>query len=315
MSKKIMFGGIDVAKGQLDVEVANEEGMQVVFQTTNDESGVTECVKKLLELKPVLIVMEATGGLEMLIACALQEVGLAIAVVNPRRVRAFAVALGLLAKTDKIDARILARFAWTVKPDARPVGDEKMQAFGALLARRRQLIDMRVAEANRLAQSRKELRSGIQKHINYLSELIDQSDKELQQTVIDVPEWNFKNDLLQSAKGVGDVTALTLLAELPELGTLDRKQIAMLVGVAPINNDSGKHFGKRHIRGGRASVRNVLYMATLSAIRHNPTIRAFYNKKRNEGKLKKVALIAAMRKLLVTLNAMVRERSPWRLAS
>ena len=307
--------GIDVAKNTLDIEVSSEGGVVKRWACPNDEAGVEASVSDLQALQPKLIVLEATGGLETLIAYRLQQAGLGVAVVNPRQVRAFAKASGLLAKTDMLDASVLARFGRTMKPPVRALPDEDLQAFGALLARRRQIVDMRTAESNRLKQSRPELRPGIQRHIDWLNDELGQTDHALRTTVINVPDWNEKDVLLQSAKGIGDVTSLTLLAELPELGTLNRKQIAALVGVAPINDDSGKRKGKRSCWGGRSSVRSVLYMATLSAIRFNPAIRDFYNRKRAEGKLKMVAFVAAMRKLLVTLNAILRTKQPWRLAS
>ena len=310
-----LYCGIDVAKEKLDIEVSNEAGITARWVATNDDAGVESCIAKLIKFKPTLIVIEATGGLEVLIAFRLQQAGLAVAVVNPRRVREFAKALGLLAKTDQLDAHVLARFAWTIKPQPRPLPDEQLQAFSGLLARRRQLIDMRTAELNRFKQTRPELRPGIQRHIDWLDTEIDQIDATLREQIANLPDWHAKDQLLQSAKGIGDVTSFTLLAELPELGTLSRKKIAALVGVAPLNNDSGKHSGKRFCLGGRASVRSALYMASLSAIRYNPTIRDFYLKKRKEGKLPKVAIVAAMHKLLNTLNAILRTKTPWRLAS
>lgn len=314
---EVVHCGIDVSKDSLDVEVSSESRVMARWKTTNDEVGVEECVAQVQAFKPVpaLIVLEATGGLETLVAYSLQQAGLRVAVVNPRRIRAFAKAAGLLAKTDTLDASILARFGRVMKPPVRTLPDEKLQAFGALLTRRRQLLDMRVAELNRIKQSRADLRPNIQRHIDWLTAELDRTDEALRQIVIDVPEWQEKDELLQSAKGIGDVTSMTLLAELPELGTLTRKQVAALAGVAPFNDDSGKRTGKRRCWGGRATLRSALYMATLSAIRHNPTIRDFYKRKRDEGKLKMVALVAAMRKLLVTLNAMLRDRSTWHVAS
>lgn len=314
-TKEKLHCGIDVSKAKLDIEVSSESKVVKRWVVTNDEAGVAACLKELQKLKPELIVMEATGGLETLAAYSLQQAGLAVAVVNPRQVRDFAKAAGALAKTDTLDASILVRFGRVMKPIARPLPDEKMQAFGALLARRRQLIDMRVAELNRIQQAMAHLRPGIQRHIDWLTTEVDAAEEDLLKVVIAVPDWHAKDELLQSAKGIGDITSMTLLAELPELGTLTRKEVAALAGIAPLNNDSGKRFGKRKCWGGRATLRSALYMACLSAIRFNPTIHDFYQRKRKEGKPKKVALVAAMRKLLVTLNAMIRDNTTWHLAS
>lgn len=313
----IVSCGIDVSKSSLDVEVSIEDNVLARWKSSNDQAGIDECLARLqtADLRPDLIVIEATGGLETWIAFSLQQAGLAVAVVNPRQVRAFAKALGLLAKTDKLDAGVLARFARLVKPPVRLLADEKLQAFGALLARRRQLVDMRVAELNRIQQAARALRPGIQRHIDWLSAEIEQHDQQLRASIIETPEWHDKDVLLQSVKGVGPITSLTLLAEFPELGTLNRKEVAALVGVAPYANDSGSRTGKRRCWGGRAQLRSVLYMATMAAIRHNPTIRTFYKRLRDEGKLKMVAFVAAMRKLIVTLNAMLRTRTTWHLAS
>jgi transposase len=314
------YCGIDVSKHSLDVEVSTQSGVLARWQTTNDEAGVEECVARLRTIKPKvrLIVLEATGGLETLIAYTLQTAGMPVAVVNPRYVRAFAQAEGELAKTDSLDASVLARFGRKMNPPVRALPDEKIQAFGALLARRRQVLDMRVAELNRIQQALADLRPDIRRHIDWLSAELERIDEALRQHIIHVPEWEAKDELLRSAKGIGEVTSMTLLAELPELpelGTLTRKQVAALAGVAPFNDDSGKRKGKRKCWGGRATLRSALYMATLSAVRHNPTIRAFYQRKRQEGKLKMVAFVAAMRKLLITLNAMLRDKTTWRVAS
>lgn len=314
-AKEDNYCGIDVSKESLDIEVGTASKVVKRWKANNDEAGVEECVAKLKALKPVLIVLEATGGLETLIAYSLQKAGLPVAVVNPRQVRAFAKATGLLAKTDTLDASVLTRFGRVMTPPVRALPDEQMQAFSALLTRRRQLVDMRVAELNRIQQLLASLRPSIQRHIDWLNTEIDQTDHALRQTIVDVPEWHEKDELLQSAKGIGDIASLTLLAELPELGTLNRKQIAALVGVAPFNDDSGKHKGKRKCWGGRANVRSVLYMATLSAVRFNPPIRDFYIRKIKEGKLEKIALVAALRKLITTLNAMLRDKTTWRVAS
>jgi transposase len=309
--------GIDVSKRTLDISVIQDSDEHILLtqQVSNDEAGAEMCVKHLTAYAVALVVLEATGGLETLVVMKLQAAGIPVAVVNPRQVRHFAKAAGYLAKTDTLDAAVLARFGYKMNPPVRLLPDEQMQAFSALLARRRQLVDMRAAESNRLQQSRPELRADIQRHLDWLTTEIEQVEAQLRQTVIQTPDWRERDELLQSVKGVGDVTSLTLLAELPELGQLPRKKIAALVGVAPINTDSGAHIGKRRCWGGRADVRSTLYMAALSAIRHNPIIRAFYNLKRSEGKPAKVAIVAAMRKLLVTLNAILRTKQPWRLPS
>ena len=314
---RILHAGIDVAKDSLEVEVSAPDQVLAHWTASNDEAGVKDCVARLQQLgqPPALIVLEATGGLETLVAYGLQQMGFRVAVVNPRQVRAFAKAVGLLAKTDVLDAGVLARFGRQIDPPVRALPDEKMQAFGALLARRRQLVDMRVAELNRLQQALAHLRPDIQRHIDWLTAEIDRTDDALRTRIIEVPEWRDNDARLQSAKGIGQITSMTLLAEVPELGTLTRKQVAALAGLAPFSDDSGRHTGKRRCWGGRPALRAALYMATLSAIRFNPAIRDFYNRKRKEGKLKMVAFVAAMRKLLVTLNAMLRDKTTWHLAS
>jgi transposase len=316
-TKAAVHVGIDVSKTTLDVRVLQDkdEHLQAPMQVSNDEAGVAACIMHLQLMNVKLVVLEATGGLENLIAMKLQAAGIPIAVVNPRRVRHFAQAEGLLAKTDVLDAAVLARFAFKINPPAITLPDEKVQVFSALLARRRQLINMRVAESNRVQQSRPELCEDIQRHLDWLTTEIEKLEEQMQQSVIQTPEWNERDELLQSVKGIGSVTRLTLLAELPELGTLTGKRISSLVGVAPLNDDSGKHKGQRKVWGGRAQVRATLYMATLSAVRSNPVLREFYTRKRNEGKKAKVALVAAMHKLLIILNAMLRDKQPWRETS
>ena len=315
--KAAVHVGIDVSKGTLDIGVMQDadERISLTQRVSNDEAGAEACVKQLTAYAVVLVVLEATGGLETLVVMKLQAAGIRVAVVNPRQVRHFAKAAGYLAKTDTLDAAVLARFGHKMNPPVRVLPDEQLQAFSALLARRRQLVDIRTAETNRIQQSRPELRADIQRHMDWMKDEIDRVEANLRQDVIKTPEWRERDELLQSVKGVGNITSLTLLADLPELGQLPRKEIAALVGVAPINNDSGTHIGKRSCWGGRANVRSTLYMATLSAVRHNPVIRAFYQLKRSEGKPAKVALVAAMRKLLITLNAILRTKQPWRLAS
>jgi len=303
------FVGIDVSKAQLDMSVrpAGE-----LTRHANDEMGIAELVAKLVGLSPTLIVLEATGGYEAPVVAALALAGLAIAVVNPRQVRDFAKATGILAKTDAMDAAVLARFAEVVRPEPRPIDDEQTTELAALIHRRRQLIDMLTAETNRMRACRKErLRKSIYEHVAWLRRQIREVDGDLDTTLRSMPLWREKEDLLRSVPGVGPVLSRTLLAELPELGSIDRAKIAALVGVAPLNRDSGTMRGKRTIWGGRASVRAVLYMATLAATRRNPVIRAIYERLVASGKAKKVALVACMRKLLIALNAMLRDSRPW----
>jgi transposase len=266
------FVGIDVAKAVLDLAL---EPSGEVWSVTNDAAGIHELVSRLAPLAPALIVLEATGGFEAAIAAALVSAGLPVVVANPRQVRDFAKACGRLAKTDAIDARILARFAERVRPAPRPLPTEAAQLLDALLTRRRQLVEMLTAETNRLGFARGPVRRDISQHIRWLERRLDAADGELQRAIEASPVWRVQDDLLQSVPGVGRVLSLTLLAELPELGQLSRREIAALVGVAPLNRDSGRRRGKRLVWGGRAPVRAVLYMAPLAATRANPVIRAF----------------------------------------
>jgi transposase len=302
------YVGIDVSKARLDVAV-RPTGAR--WQVANHETGYEELVKVLQELKPRRIVVEATGGYEIGVVAALASVSLPVAIVNPRQVRDFAKSLGRLAKTDKIDAQVLAHFAEAIRPELRPLPDEQTRQLQAWLLRRRQLIEMLVMEKNRLAQTHKQLRDRVQEHIAWLEAELDDIDENLRDSLQNSPVWREQEDLLRSVPGVGPVLSVTLLAELPELGKLNRKQIAALVGVAPFNRDSGKLRGKRAIWGGRASVRTALYMATLSARRFNPVIRSFYERLITAGKPVKVALTACMRKLLTILNAMMRSGTHW----
>ena len=262
-------------------------------------------------LSPQLIVLEATGGLEVPAAAELAAAGLAVAVINPRQARDFAKATGQLAKTDRIDAASLARFAQAVRSTPRPLKDPQTQALEALLVRRRQLLEMLVAERQRLARASKPVRKGLKAHIRWLEKQLQDLDTDLTHTIKSSPVWREHDQLLQSAPGVGPVLSYSLLAQLPELGTLNRRQIAALVGVAPYNCDSGTLRGQRHCWGGRAALRAVLYMATLSAIRFNPRIRPFYQRLTDAGKAHKVAMVACMRKLLTMLNAMVKNHTAW----
>ena len=304
-----VFVGVDVAKATLDVAVrpAGER-----WSVANDEPGIQSLVARLLPLGPVLVVLEATGGFEHAAAAALGAARLGVVIANPRQVRAFARAIGQLAKTDAIDAQVLALFAERVQPTPRPLPDEAAQILDALLTRRRQLVEMLVAEKNRLSAARRPVRHGIRQHIRWLERQLGGVDHELEEAVQASPLWRAQDDLLQSVPGVGPVLSRTLLAELPELGRLSRKEIAALVGVAPLARDSGTWRGRRAVWGGRAPVRAVLYMATVAAARCNPVIRVFYWRLRAAGKPAKVALTACMRKLLTILNAMVRTQSPWR---
>lgn len=302
------FVGIDVAKAQLDVAV---DGMEAVERVANDAGGITAVVHRLQRTVPTLVVLEATGGYELALVAALGIAGLPVVVVNPRQVRDFAKATGQLAKTDRIDARILARFAAVIRPAVRPLADEAHQDLEAVVSRRRQLSEMLTAEQARLTVASRAVRPSLRKHIAFLKRELHGADHDLGQLIKASPVWREADDLLQSVPGVGDVTAHTLIASLPELGTLDRRAIAKLVGVAPLNHDSGQHRGQRTIWGGRADVRRVVYMAALVASRWNPVIRAFYRRLRLAGKAPKLALVACMRKLLTILNSILKTKRPW----
>lgn len=283
-----------------------------VWHVANDEAGIAELVQALKGLGVTLVVLEATGGLEAPVTAALTLEDVPVAVVNPRQARDFAKAIGRLAKTDRIDALILARFAEAVKPEPRALPSEEAQGLAALVARRRQLTEMLVMEQNRLGSAPFALRKEIKEHVEWLKQRLKDNDKDLRKLLKASPLWREKDNLLQSVPGVGPVASATLLARLPELGRLNRKQIASLVGVAPLNCDSGKFKGKRMIWGGRADVREALYMAALSASTWNPVLKAFYERLLAAGKPKKLALTAVMRKLLTMLNAMMRDKCTWR---
>ena len=300
--------GVDVAKARLEFACrpSGETGA-----VPNDEGGIGALVDRCQTLAATLIVCEATGGYEAALVAALATVGLPVVVTNPRQVRDFAKATGQLAKTDAIDAQVLALFAERVRPAPRPLPDEAVEALDALLTRRRQLVEMLTAERNRLLVARPAVRRDLQQHIRFLERRLREADDDLHTAVKASPLWRVKDDLLQSVPGIGQVVSLTLLAELPELGRLSHKEIAALVGVAPLARDSGTLRGKRLVYGGRAPVRAVLYMAALVASKCNPVIRAFYQRLRAAGKPAKVALTACMRKLLVILNAMARSGTPW----
>jgi len=303
-----VYVGIDVAKATLDVAVAPTAERWTLAYTEREVAGL---VRRLTGLHPALVVLEATGGLEGPLVGALATAGLPVVVVNPRQVRDFAKATGTLAKTDALDAAVLAHFAAAVRPTPRPLPDAATQTLAALVTRRRQLVEMLTAERNRLGSAPRVLRAEIQAHLTWLQRRLARLDTDLGQAIRTSPVWRVQDDLLRSVPGVGPVLSATLLASLPELGTLNRKAIAALVGVAPLNRDSGTLRGRRRVWGGRAAVRAVLYMGTLVAVRHNPVLRAFYQRLRAVGKLPKVALTACMRKLLTILNAMLKHQTPW----
>jgi transposase len=303
------FIGVDVSKATLDV-CAHTSGAS--FTVDNDEEGLKQLCERLIERSPELVVLEASGGYERLCAAALAHAGLPVVLVNARQVRLFAQATGVLAKTDKLDARVLAHFAAAVRPAVRPLPDEQTQILDELLSRRRQIVATLVAEKNRLAMARGHLvKKTVREAVRTYERTLKLIDDELDQLIKASPLWREKEDLLRSFKGIGPVSARTLLAEMPELGALNRKQIASLAGVAPIARESGAWRGRRSIFGGRGQVRAVLYMATVAAIRANPVIKAFYQRLRAAGKPAKVAIVACMRKILTILNAMVRTRSYW----
>jgi transposase len=306
------FIGIDVAKRRLDIHVRpSGEGFAIDY----DDESVAALVARLAALAPALVVLEATGGLEVRLAAALAAAGLPVAVVNPRQVRAFARAMGRLAKTDRLDAEAIARFAEAVRPPARPLPDEATRHLGALVARRRQLLEMLVAERNRRHAADPSLHERIDAHLRWLEEALAEIERELEGVIRESAIWRAKEALLRSVPGVGGVSARTLLAELPELGSLTRRQAAALVGVAPFSRDSGRMRGKRAISGGRARLRACLYMAAVAAARgSNPVIAGFYKRLRSAGKPAKLALTACMRKLVVTLNAVLRTNTAWKQA-
>jgi len=306
------FVGIDVSKDRLDVDVLEERQEK---QADNTQAGIEKLVQWMQELQPELIVVEATGGYQRAVVEALFWAGLPVAVVNPARVRQFARAAGLLAKTDRLDAQVLAEFGKKMRPRLYESKSEAGKQLSALLVRRRQLEEMLKAEQSRLRSTPAGLKSSVQKIIACLKEEKKSLEKQIQQCLAEQAAWQEQTEILDTAPGVGMVTTATLLAELPELGKMDRKKIAALVGVAPMNHDSGKKRGRRKTKGGRGGVRSVLYMATLVATKHNPVIRTQYQQLLKRGKEKKVALTACMRKFLTILNAMIRDRQPFRCAT
>jgi transposase len=304
-----LYARIDVSKGRLEVAV---RPVGERFGVPNDDAGIDELVGRLEERRPALVVLESTGGLERSLVAALAASGLAVAVVNPRQARDFARATGRLAKTDRIDAYVLAHFAEAVRPTPRAVPEEEAYVFRAILARRRQIVEMLTAENNRLGTAPRAVRKRIEAHVRWLEKELKRTDDDLDEAIEQSPTWRENAALLRSVPGVGPVLCRTLLAELPELGTLTHKQLAALVGVAPLNRDSGTMRGKRAVWGGRSGVRAALYMAALVATRHNPQVKEFYERLLAAGKAKKVALVACMRKLLIILNAVLKHRTPWR---
>jgi transposase len=306
------FVGIDVSQDRLDVHV-RPDGES--FAVARQGEALAGLVERLRTLAPALVVMEATGGYETVVASAIAAAQLPLAVVNPRQIRDFARATGKLAKTDRIDAAAIAHFAEAIRPPARPVADADAQALGELVARRRQVIEMIVAEGNRRRRaSQRRVIGAIERHLAVLQAELSELDRDIDDAIRKTPAWQADAELLQSVPGVGPATLRTLIAELPELGRLTRRKIAALAGLAPINRDSGTMRGRRTISGGRAAVRAALYMAALVASRRNPVIAAHYKKLRAAGKTGKQALVACMRKLLVILNAILRDRKPWKIA-
>ena len=308
MKQKSTYVGIDLAKTSIDVAVRPEGG---AWRMPHDEAGIEELVSRLETLKPAIVLLEATGGLELPLVAALAAAKLPVVVVNPRQVGDFAKATGKLAKTDALDPQVLAHFAEAVRPPVRPLRDADSQELNSLTTRRNQIMTMLVAEKNRLSRATGSVHLRVQAHIGWLEQELKDLDDALRRMLRRSPVWREQDDLLRSVPGVGEQLSLSLLSYVPELGTLDRKKIAALVGVAPLNRDSGAMRGKRSIWGGRARVRAALYMGALVASRHNPVIRDFYQRLLAVGKPKKVALTACMRKLLAILNSVLKSRQPW----
>jgi transposase len=309
MAQLNQYVGIDVCKKYLDVYIRPQGDY---FRTENDSTGVTQIQNKLTELKIECIVLEATGGMEQLAARTLSQKGLPVVIINPRQVKNFARASGKLAKTDKIDAQILAHFAQAIQPEIRPMANDAEQELKELVSRRRQIVEMISAERARLNSSRGTVQVGVKEHVEWLKQKQQELEAAIGEATSQKQEWQSRIERLESVPGIGPVVARTLVADLPELGKLTHKQIASLVGLAPFNRDSGTCRGKRMIAGGRAAVRSILYMAALVGIRHNPVLREFYEKLIQRGKLKKVALVACMHKLLTIINAMLRSGCDWR---
>jgi len=302
------YVGVDVSKAKLDI-ASGKTGEY--WQENNDGNGIQHIVERLRGLPSSMTIIESTGGLETALITELFSAGLPFALVHPARVRNFARSIGLLAKTDKLDALLLARYGEAVKPPVTQLPGEEEQKMNANMVRRRQLLDMLVAEKNHLCSTCLSLREKVEEHITWLETEIEKLNQEIDDQIQQLPRFKEKEEILRSAKGVGPVLCAKLISALPELGQLDRKKIAALVGVAPFNRDSGPHRGKRRIRGGRIDIRGVLYMSIIAAVRYNPSIKSFYQRLLNMGKLKKVAMVACMRKLLTILNAMVRDMKPF----
>jgi transposase len=310
MDTKPTFVGIDVSKAHLDSAI--RPGAKTAARDPNDPAGIAALVSRLKPLAPTLVVVEATGGLELPLVAALQVAKIPVAAINPRQARDFAKASGKLAKADRIDAEVLAHFAEAIKPEARPRPSAEVQALDALLSRRQRLLEMRVMESNRLgACADPTVRAGLGRHLGWLEAEVDEADDRLAAAVKASPAWREKDELLQSIPGLGPVSSLTLLAAPPELGSLDGGKISALVGLAPFADDSGTRRGGRHVRGGRAAVRRILYLAALSAVRHNPALKAFRDRLSARGKEPKVILTAVAHKLLVIANAVIRTGLPW----
>jgi len=309
MNEKEIFIGIDVSKDNLEVFV-KPLGQRPAFAQTED--GLLLMIDFVQSFSPRLVVLEATGGLERAAVGALGAKGLPVVVINPRQIRDFAKAKGILAKTDKLDAEVIAEFAEAIRPEIRPLKPQETQELEALVTRRRQVVQMIPAEKERLPTAVRAAKKDIEAHIQWLEKRRDKLNKDLERKIQNTPLWRAKDEILQSPKGVGPVLSHMLLAKMPELGTLNRKQAGKLVGVAPLNRDSGKFRGKRKVWGGRAEIRAVLYMATMSAIRSNPVIRVFYQRLIEAGKPHKVAVTACMRQLLTILHAMVKNNTSWR---
>jgi transposase len=313
MKTENLVVGIDVSKKYLDIALGSKDPEPA--HVKYNEEQVDVLVKQMLEVQPELIVLEPTGGLERPLLTALLGAGLPVACVQPKRIRYFAKSIGVLAKSDRLDARVLARFGESVQPAPTQLPTEQEQRLAALLTRRSQLIKMRTAERSHLATAVEEIQPMIETSLAWLEDQIEQIEQQIDDLLDSSTRMKQQRDILESVPGVGKITVATLLGSLPELGRLNRKQIAALVGVAPFNEDSGSRKGRRKIYGGRAKVRQVLYMATLAAIRSNPVLKRFYQRLIEAGKLRKVAVVAAMRKLLTILNAMVRSMQPWQPAA
>ena len=305
------FAGIDVSQAQLDVAISQGDEIQEFFSIPNTDDEISKLIKKLNTCMPKLIVVEATGGLERSLVAYLAEAGLPIVVNNPRQIRDFGRAIGQLAKTDKIDARTMARFAAVIKPPQRPIKDAERLKLTDQVARRRQLVQILAQEKNRLLRAAGPVQEDIKHHIEYLEGRLEKSNKDIEQLIKNTPIYQETVDLLSTVPGIGPVTSASLVAYCPELGTLDRRQIAALIGTAPFNKDSGTRTGVRCVWGGRKTIRTQLYMATISAIKCNYKIKSFYQRLISAGKKPKVAITACMRKLIVILNAMVKQQKHW----